>query len=100
MSAPPTRQDFRRMRIFLAACVFFPWILIGLELVVLMFVQSQGCSVSSRGPEPCIIFGRDVGDALTGLSSIGYHIAFSFLWVLPGLLIWGLIEMLATLRNR
>ena len=69
--------------------IFWPWIIIFLEFVVLIIAKTFGCSISARGPSPCHFLGLvDIGEYLYPLWSIGYQIAFSLFWVLPALGFW------------
>ena len=49
-------------RLIVAAIVFWPWIIIAMQLLVIWWATSRGCVVSARGPEPCIVMGMDIGE--------------------------------------
>ncbi len=90
----------RRARLFLTIVVFWPWLFIAVEILIIWWATSRGCTISARGPKTCMFMGRDIGERLYGLWSVGYQIAFSFLWVIPGVLFWGVIELIAAIRER
>lgn len=86
-------------RLIVAAIVFWPWIIIAMQLLVIWWATSRGCVVSARGPEPCIVMGMDIGEQISGMWTVGYQIAFSLMWVIPAVLLWAIIEIVRAFRS-
>ena len=78
----------KKILIYGAALVFWPWVPILFELLLLWFFTANGCVISARGAEPCLIWGRDFGETASGLWTIGYQIALSLLYVVPAFVLW------------
>jgi len=89
-----------KRRMIIALCVFWPAIVIALEIVVAAFVTGMGCTVSAAGPQPCIVMGIDIGPSIYGLFSIGYQMIFALMWIVTALTVWMLAEVGLAVRNR
>lgn len=86
-------------RLVASLIVFWPWIIIAVEFAVIWWANARGCKIWALGPEPCLLFGHDIGEQLYPLWSVGYQIAFSFMWVIPALIVWALVEVVTVRRN-
>ncbi len=62
-------------------------------LAVSLAAQSYGCTISARGPEPCIVFGRDYGEFLYPLWALGFSVIYVLLWLPIGLVLLGLLRI-------
>ncbi|MCH2163264.1 MAG: hypothetical protein MK098_01210 [Marinovum sp.] len=85
-----------KLRLLKSVAVFWPWIIIVIEFIVIALANQLGCEISVRGPSPCVVFGAEIGPALYPLWSVGYQIALSLLWVFPALLFWAILEIFAS----
>lgn len=74
---------------FILLLIFWPWVLIFFEFIIITIANIFGCSISAAGPSPCNFLGLvDLGGLLYPLWSVGYQIAFSLFWILPAIGIW------------
>ncbi len=89
-----------KRRRLIALLVFWPAILITIEVVAAMAVTAMGCTISSRGPETCMVLGIDIGPSVYGLFSIGYQVIFALMWIVPALVLWILAEIFVAVRKR
>ncbi len=87
-------------RVIIALCVFWPAIIIILEIAVAAFVTGMGCTISAAGPQPCMILGLDIGPSVYGLFSVGYQVIFALMWIVPALTIWIVVEIILAFRKR
>ncbi len=89
-----------RKKYYVYALVFWPIPILLLEILILIWAESRGCTIWARGPEPCIVLGRDIGEHLYPLWSVGYQAMFGIGWVIDALLIWGLVKLVFWVRRR
>ena len=82
-----------------ALFVFLPWLVILVELAILFLAQHHGCTISAAGPQTCLFGGVDFGNVLYPLWSLGYQIAYSFLWVIPACLIWAIWSIVRAMND-
>jgi len=87
-------------RLLVMALVFWPWLIIVLELIVIWLATAWGCTISSRGPETCMVLGHDIGERLYPLWSVGFQLVYSLFWVVPGIILWVAIEIIAAKRKQ
>lgn len=79
---------------FVLSLIFWPWIIIIFEFIIIIMANIFGCSISARGPSPCNFLGLiDLGGFLYPLWSVGYQIAFSLFWVFPAIVFWIIIKL-------
>lgn len=59
-----------------------------------------GCEVNEGGPTPCIVFGSDIGELLSGMLTLGWFglLTIPFLMVLVA--VWSLVEAYVWGRQR
>ena len=63
-----------------------------IALGVATAARLHGCKIWAAGPEPCFVFGVDLGENLYPLWALGYYFVAAALWVGPALLVWLLIK--------
>lgn len=87
-------------RVISVLIVLWPCVLLLLAILILVLASMKGCRVSARGPEVCMVFGRDIGEQLYPLWAMGYYFVLSLLWVPAGLLLLGVLRVLGLLKER
>ena len=78
----------------LVVIVMWPGMLWLIGLGAAMIARLGGCSISARGPEPCLLLGLDLGGALYPLFGLGIYLIYVVLWIPLGLVIVGLLRWL------
>jgi len=95
-----TGKQIVRFHIVMAILVFAPWLLAALGFGVAIWADANGCTITARDVTPCIVLGRDIGPQLYPLFGLGYFLAFSVFWVVPGLLLWLFLGLWVWARHR
>lgn len=87
----------RRILAILAGISLLP--LLGILLTALV-AGIAGCEVNEGGPTPCVVFGSDIGDMLSGMLTLGWFglLTIPFLMVLVA--VWSLVEAYVWGRRR
>lgn len=67
-----------RLRILI---VFGPLAVWLAGMLLLAIVLLGGCEVMALGPQECIVFGRDIGEDIYPLWSLGFFFPIVILWV-------------------
>lgn len=76
---------------------FWPWIIIVFEYVLVLLLLVFGCEITAAHARGCTVFGLDYGAVVYPLWTLGYQVAFSFIWVLPAsvlVLIVGVVRLI------
>ncbi|MEQ1670325.1 MAG: hypothetical protein ABL893_05665 [Hyphomicrobium sp.] len=87
----------RRILAIIAGISLLP--LLGILLTALL-AGVLGCEVNESGPTPCMAFGTDIGDWLSGFLTLGWFglLTIPFLMVLVA--VWALVEAYVWGRQR
>lgn len=79
---------------------FWPWIIIVAEYVLVLLLYVFGCEITAAHARGCTVLGLDYGAVVYPLWTLGYQIAFSFIWVLPASLLVLIAGVVRLIRRR
>ena len=87
----------RRILAVLAGLALLP--LVGILLTALV-AGVAGCEVSEAGPTPCVVFGSDIGEILSGTLTMGWMSLLTSPFLMVLVAVWALVEAYVWGRQR
>lgn len=86
--------EARKLPSWFAACIIlWPAVLWLLGVIAAQIVLLNGCTLTARGPEECLMLGFDVGEWVYPLWALGFFLVYVLIWIPIGLLLVGIIRL-------
>jgi hypothetical protein len=74
--------------------VLWPAGLWSIGFIAYLLLRLNGCNISARGPEDCLIWGADFGEFIYPFWSLGVYLMAAVLWGPIGLILLGLLRVI------